>query len=226
MKTPPSGERAKGEVRIEDPTPIKRSIARRAAESRATVPDLELQADVDMGACVEACSAHKWSITAALVRAFSTALQEVPRANGAYRDGRFELYSRINVGVVLATADAYLIPTIMDADSKPLETLTREVRELGRAARTGSLAPSTLSGATFTLANLGGGGISTGSIVISSSQAAAATAGAIRTVPTIRGEEVVPGRMMRLNLACDHRILYGVEAIRFLNAAKFALEQF
>ena len=82
---------AKGETRIEEPTAAERAIARRAAEARATVPDLELRADVDMARALELRGSQGRSIPAILTRACAVALRAVPRANGAYRDGRFEL---------------------------------------------------------------------------------------------------------------------------------------
>ena len=89
----------KGEVRVDEPDRVGRSIARRSAETRATVPDLELAADVDAGAALALARERGCSLTAVLVRACAGALAQSPRANAAYRDGRYELYSRVNVGV-------------------------------------------------------------------------------------------------------------------------------
>jgi pyruvate dehydrogenase E2 component (dihydrolipoamide acetyltransferase) len=214
---------AKGETRIEEPTAAERAIARRAAESRATVPDLELRADVDMGAALQLSAEHGWSIAAILVRACAIGLRAVPRANGAYRDGRFELYSRVNVGVVLATERAYVIPTVFDADRKALPDLSAELELLARGAQAGELSPPAFSGATFTLSNVGELGVDASTIVVSSLQAAALAAGAIRREPVVRDGEIVAGRVMAVTLACDHRILYGAGAARFLTAITGAL---
>jgi hypothetical protein len=145
----------KGTTRIEDPSPAQRTIARRSAESRATVPDLELSADVDMAAAVELRAETGYAGTALLVRACALALRETPRANGAYRDGRFELYSRVNIGVTLGTADAYAVPAVLDADQKSLAELSAELDDLAVRASAGELTPPELSGATFTLTDLG-----------------------------------------------------------------------
>ena len=100
-----SGEAAglKGDTRIEELTRVQRTIVRRTAEARATVPDLELDTDVDMESCLELTSGRECSVTAILVRVCALALRDVPHANSAYRDGRFELYSRVNVGVTIET---------------------------------------------------------------------------------------------------------------------------
>ena len=89
----------KGEVRYVEPDRVGRSIARRSAEIRATVPHLELSSEVDVTAALALARRSGWSLTAVLLRACARALAASPWANAAYRDGHFELYSRVNVGV-------------------------------------------------------------------------------------------------------------------------------
>ncbi len=189
------------------------------------MPDLELRADIEMTECLALREHERWSITAILVRACALALREVPRANGAYRDGRFELYSRVNVGVVVATEDVYVIPTVLDADQKPLRALTGEIERLTSQARQGQLAAPALSGATFTLSNVGALGVDSATILTNPPQAAALAAGTIRPAPIVRDGAVVAGHLMSVTLACDHRILYGAQAARFLTAVKSRLER-
>ena len=95
----PAGESAglKGEARFEEPTRAQRAIIRRSAEAKATVPDLELGAEVDMERCLELASSEGCSVTAILVKASALALRDVPHANAAYRDGRFELFKSSKV---------------------------------------------------------------------------------------------------------------------------------
>src|ERR1039458_5404963 len=127
----------KGNTRVEEPTRVQRTIARRSAESRATIPALELVAEVDMSACLALRDARGHSLTAMLVSACAQGLSQVPRANAAYRDGRFELYSRVNVGLVVHRADAYSTPTILDADTKSLKELSDECEALIDRGRAG-----------------------------------------------------------------------------------------
>jgi len=214
---------AKGETRIEEPTAAERAIARRAAEARATIPDLELRADLDMAQAMQLSDSEGCSIPAILVRACARALKAVPRANGAYRDGRFELYSRVNIGIVTADEHAYLIPTLFDADQKSLADLTEEIERLAAAARAGELSPPSYSGATFTLWDAGALGVPASTIVVNAPQAAALAAGAIRSAPVVRDGEIKPGHLMTITLACDHRILYGASAARFLTEITGAL---
>jgi pyruvate dehydrogenase E2 component (dihydrolipoyllysine-residue acetyltransferase) len=219
-----SSEGAKGQTEVEEPSAAQRLVARRVAEARATVPDVELSADVEMSACARLTQEAGWSLESVLIRACALALREVPRANGAYRDGRFELYSRVNLGLVVATADAYVIPVVFDADQKSLSSLAEEVAELTIGAARGQLSASAFSGATFTVWNLGAYGVQSASLVTNPPQAGALASGAVREAPVVRDGTIAPGLLMSITLACDHRILYGAEAAGFLAAVKSKLE--
>lgn len=206
----------KGETTILEPTRPQRTIARRAAESRATVPYLELSAEVTMDACASLVREH--SRVAVLVRACGLALHEHPRANAAYRDGRYELYSRVNVAVPVASEDAYALATVFDADRKSPAQITAEIA--GFAGRT--LTAPELSGATFSVS--APDGVRSASPLIASPHAAALGAGEIAERPAVRDGVIVPSRQMTITLACDHRILYGHLAAAFLQAIASRLE--
>jgi pyruvate dehydrogenase E2 component (dihydrolipoamide acetyltransferase) len=221
---PAESSSLKGDSHSEEPTRIQRTIVRRAAESRATVPDLELSADVEMAACLALTREHGHSLTAVLTRACALALRAVPRVNGAYRDGRFERYERVNVGVLCETEDAYVTPTVLDADAKSLAELTTELARLASRARDGSLSAPELAGATFTLADLSPHRIPRWAALVNPTQAAMLVAGAVRSVPVVRDGTIVPGEMATLTLGCDHRILYPSEAARWLNHVRETLE--
>jgi pyruvate dehydrogenase E2 component (dihydrolipoamide acetyltransferase) len=211
---------AKGVTEIVAPSRAERTIARRSAEARATIPDLELSAEVDMTTFV----ARGLPIDAALVRACAAALRENPLANGSYRDGNYELHSRINVGITIETEDGFVVPTVLDADQRSLAELETELELLAARAGEGELSPPELSGATFTVSNPGHNGVARAAPIIISPQAAALAAGAIRSVPVVRGPAIVPGHVMTLTLACDHRILFGSRAARFLGQISALLE--
>ena len=158
------------------------------------------------------------------MRSCALALQAVPHANGSYRDGRYELYSRINVGVILASDHSYSIPTLFDCERKSVQELATRSRRWHAARRDGELLAPELAGATFTLWNPGAAGVATATPVIVPPQAAALAAGAIRAIPVISDGAIVPGHCMTITLACDHRILYGSDAARFLATIKSGLE--
>lgn len=214
---------AKGSVRIEEPTRAERAIARRAAESRATVPDLELAVVVDASALARTLGggASGPSRTAVLVKAAALALRAHPRVNAAYRDGRFELYSRVNVGVAMGSA----APTVADADAKPVAQIDAEVRALQTAVREGTITSPELAGATFTVYDLGALGVHSGSPPVLPPQAAIMAAGAWRQVPVVHGGDIVCGHEMNLTLACDQRILDGAAAAGFLTGVRALLER-
>ena len=210
----------KGTVDIVEPTKAEQAIARRAAETRATVPDLELAVEVDMDACMRLGGV---STTAALVKASALALQQHPRANAAYRDGHYELYSRVNVGLVIARGHELVTATVFDADRKSVDELTDEVQDLKRRSR--ELTPPERSGATFTLADPGAYGMSRATPLVSSPQAAALAAGEVRQAAVVRDGSIVPGHVMTLVLASDHRIFYGADAAQFLARIRQLLER-
>jgi pyruvate dehydrogenase E2 component (dihydrolipoamide acetyltransferase) len=211
-----AAEALKGETIVEEPDRAGRAIARRSAEIRATVPDLELSVDADAGSLVARGEAEGCSTTALLIAACAGALRAWPRVNGAYRDGRYELYSRVNVGVVIQTAEGPVTATVLDADAKSPAELDEEVARLAARARSGELTPPEQAGATFTFEDLGDEGIHRAAGLVRPSQAAILTAGAIRGVPVLRDGAVVPGHQVALTLACDHRTVFGVVATGFL----------
>jgi pyruvate dehydrogenase E2 component (dihydrolipoamide acetyltransferase) len=216
---------AKGEVRIQGPSRAERTVARRSAESRATVPDLELRAEPVVDATLALAQRREVSFDAVLVRACALALTRVPRANGAYRDGRYELYGRVNVGVTITGTETYAVPTIFDADTKPLTALHEEIAELRTRALRGALLPPQLSGATMTVWNPGALGIVSSTPLIIPPQAAAVSAGAPRTIAVNRDGELASATAITVTLAADHRILFGTEAARFLTAIASLLEE-
>jgi pyruvate dehydrogenase E2 component (dihydrolipoamide acetyltransferase) len=206
----------KGDTTIEEPNRAGRAIARRSAEIRATVPDLELSMEADAGALLARARAEGCTTTALLIAACAGALRAFPRVNGAYRDGRYELYSRVNVGVVIETPAGPVTATVLDADAKSVAELDEEVARVTARARSGELTPPEQAGATFTFDDLGESGAHRLAGLVRPSQAATLTAGAIRSAPVVRDGAVVAGHQLTLTLSCDHRIVFGAQATAFL----------
>ena len=227
-------ETAKGEVEIAELTKLQQTVARRMAESKATAPHFYLNAEVDMSRAWEGRASLKSSAAEGdvipsfndmVVKACALALREHPRANGAYRDGRHELYSRVNVGVAVAAQDALVVPTVFDADLKGLRQIASETRALASRVRDATVTPPELSGGTFTVSNLGMFGIDSFSAVINPPQAGILSVGAITERPVVRDGEITTARLMTVTLACDHRILYGAEGAEFLARIRALLEE-
>ena len=233
---PPTPETAKGEVQLVELTRIQSTIARRMAESKATIPHFYLSMEIDMTEAVKLRARLKEiaaegqavpTFNDMVVKACARALRDFPRANGAYRDGHLELYSRVNVGVAVAAQDALVVPTIFDADMKSLGEIAARSRELAAKVREGEITPPELSGGTFTVSNLGMFGISNFSAVINPPQAAILAVGALEPKAIVDPDtrRVAVRDMMGVTLACDHRILYGADGAQFLGRVRDLLQQ-
>ena len=232
----PEPTTAKGEVQVIELTRLQATVARRMAESKATVPHFYLEMEIDMTEAV-ALRARLKEVASEdqpvptyndmVVKACARALREFPRANGSYRDGHVEIYSRVNVGVAVAAQDALVVPTIFDADSKSLGEIAATSRALAQKVRDGQITPPELSGGTFTVSNLGMFGVTNFAAVINPPQAGLLAVGALEPKPVAdrTTRRVVVRDMMGVNLACDHRILYGADGARFLGRVRELLEQ-
>ncbi len=234
VASPAAPETAKGQTTYQELTRLQQVVSRRMSESKATAPHFYLQSEIDMSAAVEARAQLKAmsaegdvvpSFNDMIVKACALALREFPLANGAYRDGRFELYSRVNVGVAVAAQDALVVPTVFDADKKGLREIATDARALAAKVRDGSITPPELSGGTFTVSNLGMYGVSNFSAVINSPQAAILAVGAITEKPVVRSGAITTAHLLGVTLACDHRILYGAPAAEFLARIRSLLEE-
>ena len=223
----------RGETTEQDLTRLQKTVARRMAESKATAPDFVLTVEVDMEEAVALRKQLKAatgdeapapSFNDFVIKASALALRDFPRANGAYRDGKFELYSRVNVGVAVAGQDALVVPTVFDADSKSLGSIAKDARALAERVRAGAITPPELSSGTFTVSNLGMYGIKRFVAVINPPQAAILAVGALEPRPVVRDRKVVVRSMMELTISCDHRILYGADAAEFLAKIREYLE--
>jgi pyruvate dehydrogenase E2 component (dihydrolipoamide acetyltransferase) len=214
----------KGTVAVTQLTRLQQTVARRMAASRATVPDFELRNEYDMSAVVALrdqlrdATEQPPSYNDFIVKAAALALREFPRINGSYRDGVFESYDRVNIGIAVAADDTLVVPTIFDADMKSVGAIGATARALAAKVRDGSITPAELGGSTFSVSNLGMYGVDSFSAVIDAPQAAILAVGALKPRPTVAedGVTVVARPTIQVSLACDHRIVYGADGARFL----------
>jgi len=223
---------AKGEVDVEELTRLQQTVSRRMAESKATAPDFSIALTVDMTAAVALRERLKEisdpvpSFNDMVVKACASALREHPRVNGAYRDGKFELYDRVNVGIAVAAMDALVVPTIFDADKKSLGQIARDARAVIGKVKDKTVTPPELSSGTFTVSNLGMFGIEQFTAIINPPQAAILTVGKLAKQPAVDDKgKIIARDQMTLTLVCDHRILYGADGAQFLARVKDLLEQ-
>jgi pyruvate dehydrogenase E2 component (dihydrolipoamide acetyltransferase) len=225
--TPPAAGGAKGEVQTIELTRTQRTMARRMAESKATIPDFPVATEADvtelLAMLVE--TGRPATVNDFVVRAAAVALREHPRVNGAYVDGAIQEHGRVNVGVAVAGADTLVVPTVFDADAKAVTAIAAEVRDLAARVRAGTITQPELAGGTFTVSNLGMFGVTAFTAVIQPGQAAVLAVGAAvdRLALNADGTPVVR-RVLTLTLSCDHRVLYGADAAAFLARLRELLE--
>lgn len=218
----------KGEVTIREPTRAQQATARRVAEAKATIPDITVEAELEIDAvsAVRGELLDAWGTDEApqlgdfLIKACGLALREFPTLNASYRDGRFELYSRVNIGTTVVGDGVLSAPTILDADRKDLTEIARESRRLAHRVRDGAISSAELAGATFTISDLSMHRVSRFQPIITAPQAATLGIGAPRYAVYLDEGRVDERELLPVALTCDHRIVYGPDAGAFLDRVR------
>ena len=211
-------------------TQMRKTIARRLAESKFTAPHFYLKLSVDMGAAVEARQAInaeegvKVSFNDMVVKAVSLALKKHPAVNSAWMDTHIRQNDHVHIGVAVAVEDGLLVPVVRHADRKSLTEIGTEVKDYAGKAREKKLQPSDWEGNTFTISNLGMFGIEDFTAIINPPDACILAVGGISDVPVVKDGAVVPGKVMKLTLSCDHRVVDGATGAAFLQEVKSLLE--
>lgn len=225
MTDPPSpGTGVKGTVTAVELSRQERLVARRSAETRAIVPSIELAGEMQMDACLEFARQRDARPLAVVLAVLARCLQAVPRVNGAYRDGHYELYSRVNLGIALVGPDEPVIATLFDAAALTLAELDSELAELSERALQGRLSAAETSGATFTVTPPGLEGVTVVTPLIHPPQAGAMAIGAWQASPVVRSGALAVSQVARLTLACDHRIVQAHLGAQFLGELRRSLE--
>jgi pyruvate dehydrogenase E2 component (dihydrolipoamide acetyltransferase) len=228
----PAKSDGRGEATEVVHTPTQRTIAERMSESRSSIPEFTLEAEISM----DPVAAARGELRAAgrkpvpsfndfVVRAVALALADYPALNASYEPGRSIRHGRVNVGIAVDTPDALLVPTIKDADQRSLLAIATESRRLVEAARERRLTPADLADGTFTVSNLGMFGVRRFHAVINPPQVAILAVGAVMQHPVVGADgTIAAGHSMDVALSCDHRAVYGAEAARFLKRLRQLLE--
>jgi pyruvate dehydrogenase E2 component (dihydrolipoamide acetyltransferase) len=211
---------------------IRRTTAKRMGEAKREIPHFYATAEIAMDEAVRLKEAlvglggeyDGLTYPHLLVKAVGLALRRVPELNASYDGDAMVLHEAVNVGVATAVDDGLVVPVIRNCDREPLAAIVRQARGLLERARSGRFGGEDLSGGTFTVSNLGMYPVSEFAAVINPPQAAILAVGTIRETPVVRDGQVVVGRMMSVTVSCDHRIIDGVLAGRFLRELKGLLE--
>ena len=209
---------------------MRKTIAKRLAESKFSNPHFYETVDIDMKSAVEVRSSLnevsdvKISFNDLVVKACAVALRRHPWLNASWKGDVVRLHGDVNVAVAVAVDEGLLTPVIRHTDQKGLRDISIETTDFAAKARDKKLQPEDWEGSTFTISNLGMFGIEEFTAIINPPNAAILAVGAIRDVPVVEDEQVVPGKRMKVTLSSDHRVVDGAKAADFLNTVRKLLE--
>jgi pyruvate dehydrogenase E2 component (dihydrolipoamide acetyltransferase) len=215
----------------ENVSQMRKTIARRLAESKFTAPHFYLTMEIDMGRAVEARAAmnaatgSKVSFNDMVIKATSLALKQHPKVNSSWRGDTIRYNHHVHMGVAVAVDEGLLVPVVRFSDTKSLAQINQEVKVFVDKAKNKKLQPSDWEGNTFTISNLGMFGIEEFTAIVNPPDACILAVGAIREVPVVKNGAVVPGHTMKLTLSCDHRVVDGASGSAFLQTLKAMLEE-
>ena len=209
---------------------MRKTIARRLAESKFSAPHFYLTIDVDMGKAKQVreqlnqVSPSKLSINDLVIKACAVALRKHPEINSSWLGDKIRINHSVNIGMAVAVEDGLLVPVIRNADQKALSQIAMEAKEFGAKAKEKRLQPADWEGNTFTISNLGMMGIDEFTAIINPPDACILAVGTIREVPVVKDGQIVPGSMMKLTMSCDHRVVDGAKGANFLKTLRELLE--
>lgn len=215
----------------ENVSQMRKTIARRLAESKFTAPHFYLTMEINMGRAVEARAAmnaatgSKVSFNDMVVKATALALKQHPKVNSSWQGDTIRYNHHVHMGIAVAVEEGLLVPVVRFADTKTLAQINQEVKTFAEKAKSKKLQPSDWEGNTFTISNLGMFGIEEFTAIVNPPDACILAVGAIREVPVVKNGAVVPGHTMKLTLSCDHRVVDGASGSAFLQTLKAMLEE-
>ena len=210
---------------------MRKTIAKRLAESKFTAPHFYLTIAVDMSAATAARAEInkeadvKISYNDLVVKSVAKALKKHPAVNSAWMGDSVRTNFDVHVGIAVAVEDGLLVPVVRHADAKGLAEISAEVRGFAMKAKEKKLQPNDWSGNTFTISNLGMFGIEEFTAIINPPDAAILAVGGVQDVPVVKNGQVQAGQVMKMTLSCDHRVIDGVTGAAFLNTVKGYLER-
>lgn len=209
---------------------MRKVIAKRLLESTNGAPHFYLTIEVDMENAMQSRNAinaipdTKVSFNDLVIKACAAALRKHPKVNSSWMGDKIRYYSHVHIGVAVAVEDGLLVPVVRFADQKSLSQISAEVKDLGKRAKDKKLQPADWEGNTFTVSNLGMFGIDEFTSIINTPESCILSVGAIRQVPVVKNNQVVPGNVMKVTLACDHRTVDGATGAAFLQTLRTFLE--
>lgn len=222
-----SGQESYTEVPVSQ---MRKTIARRLAESKFTAPHFYLTVSIDMD---NAMAARKMansnedvriSFNDMVIKAAAIALKKHPAVNSSWLGDKIRYNEHVHIGVAVAVEDGLLVPVVRFADAKPMSVINAEVKDFAQKAKSKKLQPQDWEGNTFTISNLGMFGIEEFTAIVNPPDACILAVGGIQQVPVVKNGQVVPGNVMKVTLSCDHRVVDGASGAAFLQTFKGMLE--
>jgi pyruvate dehydrogenase E2 component (dihydrolipoamide acetyltransferase) len=209
---------------------MRKTIARRLAESKFSAPHFYLKMEVEMSKAIESrkaineLSPVKISFNDMVVKAVAIALRSNPKVNSSWLGDKIRYNNHINIGVAMAVEDGLLVPVVRFADNKSLSQIASEVKVYSQKAKDKKLQPADWEGNTFTISNLGMYGIDDFTAIINPPDACILAVGGIKETPVVKNGQLAAGNIMKLTLSCDHRVVDGATGAAFLQTLKNLLE--
>ena len=211
---------------------IRAAIARRMPLSKAPVPHFYVTSEVAMDRAWELREElnalegqPKISVNDFVVRACALALLKHPGVNASFQGESIRVWHRAHIGIAVALEDGLITPVLRDSHAKSLAQIAVEARDLAERARARKLRATELSGATFSISNLGMYDVTEFSAIINPPEGAILAVGSVRRVAVVDDAGLGVGRRMALTLSCDHRVMDGAMGARFLQDVKRLLEE-
>ncbi|MEM8966233.1 MAG: pyruvate dehydrogenase complex dihydrolipoamide acetyltransferase [Bacteroidota bacterium] len=221
------GEESFEEVRVSQ---MRKTIAKRLAESKFTAPHFYLTMEINMDKAVEArksmneFSPVKISFNDIVIKAVAASIRQHPEVNVAWMGDKIQKNHHIHIGVAVAVDEGLLVPVVRFADNKSLSHIAAEVKELAVQAKNKKLSPDDQTGGTFAVSNLGMFGIEEFTAIINPPNSCILAVGAIKQTAVVKDGQLVPGNVMKVTLSCDHRTVDGAMGAAFLKTLKTLLE--
>ncbi|MBI1222072.1 MAG: pyruvate dehydrogenase complex dihydrolipoamide acetyltransferase [Bacteroidetes bacterium] len=210
---------------------MRKTIARRLAESKFTAPHFYLTMEIEMERAVAARASIneyadvKVSMNDLIIKAAAIALRKHPQVNSSWLGDKIRFNHHIHVGVAMAVDEGLLVPVVKFADNKSLSDISKEVKDYSEKSRNKKLQPSDWEGNTFTISNLGMFGIEEFTAIINPPDACILAVGSVKETVLVKNGEMRPGQVMKVTLSCDHRVVDGVVGSKFLLTLKELLEE-
>jgi pyruvate dehydrogenase E2 component (dihydrolipoamide acetyltransferase) len=221
------GEESYDEFRVSQ---MRKTIAKRLAESKFTAPHFYLTMEINMDKAIEArnsmneVSPVKISFNDMVIKAAAAALRKHPQVNSSWLGDKIRVNHHIHIGVAVAVEDGLLVPVVRFADNKPLSHIAAEVKQLGAKAKSKELQPAEWEGNTFTISNLGMFGIEEFTAIINPPDACIMAVGGIKQTAIVKDGQLAIGNIMKVTMSCDHRVVDGAVGSAFLQTFKSLLE--